>query len=504
MVTREQLASVLDIDLWRSAEPGRDEQFDVDRFGLWLEVLLDSGATYAARRIAEIDADLVTTAFAQHILVFDGAAVLPAPGSDGEDGEGNNPFGDELTCQLGGYLIVSRRAGPWDAVVATLVALDSDHPDYFHRVMAGCRGLSNSAPEVDGLDDLLGAPKQTLFNLASDREQRREREGYVTAAHARAFLQMARELRTDTEAPPDGNPVARAYFRSIGWATPEDVNSGDDHAAPAAVRSAPSDEPGVSAIVEVLRESGVLPDQPRALLSGSRAQTERLALIQAQMQFAREQDETAYSMRTQELAYLANTLVAGCAVQSRRFELQEASDAAAAVCNLGLQNWPRHWFSSSASHGTSDGESGAALNDDFLLGHDLVTVFQVGWAVLHREVAMYTAERLTAALKRVRGHERHIQADLDALRIEMTKQWHAATPWRARDLLDAIASLDMPTWAALVGLLDECPVLHGGVGASRASGTRAVSATAFEFISENSQIAAIHAFLHSLPEALRG
>ena len=43
--TPEQLTSVLDLDLWRHAQPGRDEQFDADRFGEWLEVLVDTGET---------------------------------------------------------------------------------------------------------------------------------------------------------------------------------------------------------------------------------------------------------------------------------------------------------------------------------------------------------------------------------------------------------------------------------------------------------------------------
>src|SRR4029079_803084 len=39
--TPAQLTSLLDLDLWQNARPGRpgsDEQFDVDRFGEWLDV----------------------------------------------------------------------------------------------------------------------------------------------------------------------------------------------------------------------------------------------------------------------------------------------------------------------------------------------------------------------------------------------------------------------------------------------------------------------------------
>jgi hypothetical protein len=61
----------------------------------------------------------------------------------------------------------------------------------------------------------------------------------------------------------------------------------------------------------------------------------------------------------------------------------------------------------------------------------------------------------------------------------------------------------MPAWATLLGLIDECPVMHAGIAASPGSGTLAVSASAFELISENSQIASIRAFMQSLPEILR-
>ena len=52
LATPAQLTSLLDLDLWRHAQPGRDEQFDVDRFGEWLEVLVDTSESVAARTVA--------------------------------------------------------------------------------------------------------------------------------------------------------------------------------------------------------------------------------------------------------------------------------------------------------------------------------------------------------------------------------------------------------------------------------------------------------------------
>src|SRR6266436_5110767 len=65
--------------------------------------------------------------------------------------------------------------------------------------------------------------------------------------------------------------------------------------------------------------------------------------LQQHMQFGHDRDAAAYSMRTEEFAYLANTIVAGCSIQARPFTVREASDAVAAICNLGLENWPARW-----------------------------------------------------------------------------------------------------------------------------------------------------------------
>jgi hypothetical protein len=197
-------------------------------------------------------------------------------------------------------------------------------------------------------------------------------------------------------------------------------------------------------------------------------------------------------------------MLAGCSIQARPFTPQEASDAAVAICNLGLENWPLHWLQANARHGSPVvEEAGAALPDGFLVAHDLVSVFQVGWTVLNDDVSMYAAERLITVLTSLRCEDHEIQAGLDALRIDLARHWQAGAPWRARDALDVIAILDMPAWAALLGLIDECPVIHAGLGASR-PGTRAVSASRFEFISENSQIATVREFMLSLPQTLRG
>ncbi len=210
--TPEQLARVFDLDLWRAPQPGMDEQFDADRFGVWLEVLMESGATSAAQTLAGMDVGVAIAGLSQHARVFDHAAVSPSAPTEGADAPAVRTVNDGLRCEIGGYLVVATRSDSWDAIVALLHLLDAEHHDYFHRVMRGCRRLSNSRPEADGLDDLLTDREQVMFDLAFERERRREKQGYVTPAHARAFLQMSRQLRLGHDSTPPGNPVAPSVF----------------------------------------------------------------------------------------------------------------------------------------------------------------------------------------------------------------------------------------------------------------------------------------------------
>jgi hypothetical protein len=417
---------------------------------------------------------------------------------DGDEWEAPSAH-DGVEIEVGGYRLVARRADSWDAIVATLIALDAEHQVFFHRVMRECRRLSNSGYELDGLDDLLGDDEQVMFDVGVGRERRRDAHGYVAPAEARAFLQMSRCLDLRGAPPSAINPLARAYFHAVASPLvadpeprPERLPAASEPDAESARDPADSSD-AVAAIVGMLQEAGVLPETPRALLGDAPVGATRLALMQKHMQAAGERDPLAWVTRHQEMAYLANAIMTGCPIQARSFTSQEASDAVVAACNLGLERWPSHWLDAPA----------AGLPDSFLVDHDLVTVFQVGWAVLHDTVCMFAAQRLISVLGRLRCEDREIKIGLDSLRRELKKHAESGMPWLARESFDVIASLDMPSWAALLGLVDECPVLHAAIAASRNVAIRTISPSAFEFISENSQIAAVHEFVQSLPDRLR-
>lgn len=448
LATPEQLTHVLDVDVWRAPAPGTDEAFDADRFGLWVAVLMEAGTEVAAEKILGLDIELVIAGFAKHLAVFDRGVTTFYTTLDGEQMGGPCAHKD-VVSEIGGYAIEARRTSAWDAIIELLAFLATEHPEYFHRLMRGCVHLSSGTHEESGFHSLLQARRQDMFDLASERESRREQAGYVTPAQAQAFLKGARELRLDADAPAP-SPLAAAYFRAV-----EPIEASGGEADP---------------VFQILREAGVLTPQPRALLGPAEPGSHRLALIEERL--------SSHPAGAGDLVYLVNALMAGCSVQERPFTAQNASDAAIAMCNLGLENWPRHWPPG-----------------------DLIAAFQVGWNVLYRDVCMHAAQSLVTTLQNIRCSDRDIQLRLDGLRHELVRHIPDGEPWRVRSDIDVIIRLDTASWAGLLGLIDQCPVLHAAAGAARKSVLR-INPTDFEFIAGNCQIATVREFLAGLPARL--
>ena len=472
LATPAQLSRILDVDLWHVRTPGADEQFDADRFGVWLDVLMQSGGAVAAEKLIGLDLELVVAGFSRHTAVFDRAAVSSFTTLDGEQVPGR-VSNAAPTAEIGGYVLEARRTSAWETIVDLLAFLQAEHSEYFQRLIRGCVRLSSGPREADGFHSLPEDSEQGMFDLACDREARREQQGYVTPAQGRAFMQEARHVQLEDARPPH-SPLARAYFRGLE-ATPG--AHGDALGRPSGLLSESRSDDSVhvapdaiAEVVAVLREAGVLTEELRGLLPSAEDEASRPALIQDHV--------ASHPASIEELAYLANAIVAGCSIQARPFAPQEASNAAVAICNLGLEAWPRHW------------------NDC-----DLVAAFQVGWTVLHRDVSMYAAERLIAVIAGIRCNDRDIQLRLQGLRRELVQSVRDATPWRARNALDVIIMLDAPCWAALVALTDECPVLHAAIRASR-DRARSIGPSDYEFISQRSQITIVREFMESLATRL--
>jgi hypothetical protein len=482
LASRQQIARILDADLWQ-ARAGADAMFDVERFGVWLAVLMQSGVAIAADKIAGIDRTLVVQGLSGYISVFDHAAVSSYVTLDGQE-VGGRDSGESRTSDIGGYVIEAKRTAAWDDINALLLFLEDERPDFFHALMHGCVRLSHGAREADGFHNLLEGDDQALFEVASDRAERREALGYVAPADARAFLHGARHVRLDSAAPPD-SPLTRAYDRALDAGTALAADGADARTPLPGTSPAGPETTGPSAVdihvvavVAMLVDAGVLRSEPPRLLLPSASTGPSLALVRDHL--------ATHPSAGGELAYLANTLVTGTRVLGREFTAPEAADAAAATCNLGLEQWPHRWAEK-----------------------NLVAAFGVGWQILYRDVCLYAARRLSESLTALRCRDRGIHLRVASLRVRLSRAIASDAPWQARDDLDVLLSFDPVIWGGLVALISECPVINAAVrGSSPGPASRpshsadSIRMEDFGFIASERDVALAHRFVAAIPHAL--
>jgi Family of unknown function (DUF6178) len=325
LVTSEQLARILDEDVWRSQRPGEDEVFDAERFAVWLEVLLESGDEKVADKLVDLPEELVILGFHRQVLVLDMDALETEVASlDRSDADAVEKALDGCLCEeLGEYRIISRRHDGWDAVIAILLALDRNHHAFLARVLERlCHASSELIEENGGLCDALSSAEMIAEDAAADREDRRAAEGFVSPSSARSFLALARKATAaEVLAEKQRDPVTRAYFRELGAAPLPAQEGGAASPRPliALLRAAEAESPGA-----LLLESAL----------SARPRDEQL-FRDAMRELART-DPAAYGSRLEELGYLVNVLLVGTSRDGRVLRPAEAAEQAVTTCNLGL------------------------------------------------------------------------------------------------------------------------------------------------------------------------
>ena len=333
LASEEQLLDLFDASLWKSESVGGDEHFDPARFATWLEVLLETGEEAAARRFIEMPEELLALSLHSQMLVLDVDALFAdlarAGGRLAQEVEA--ALESSLTFELDRYLLVSRRHEGWDALVTILTVLDRDQNQMLGGLLERC--CAASADYVDdegGLLAVLTSAEMLEIDAAADREDRRARQGYVSPADARAFLALARAQSADellAQIGPD--PLTRAYFRAH-----ETRPAPTEPAAPrgsASDRAAPTDDSG-ERLLAALREAEILPAAQPLLAPPE----QKLDVLRAALARLAELDPAAHAQRMDELAYLANVLIAGASRGARAYRPVEAVEAVIETCTAGL------------------------------------------------------------------------------------------------------------------------------------------------------------------------
>lgn len=329
LATTEQLVAAFDEDLFSNTRPGEREVFNSERFVIWLEVLLEAGEEVAAGRFAELSEEFVVQALSSIVLVLDHDALLASMSQGGEDAAyADKALESCLSEELDGYLLISRSVGGWDAALSLVLALDRDHRAFLVRILDRCADMASGyIDDLDKLATVLSAEDSLAEDVEAEREERRAGRGYVEPRAARSFLSLARMPLPTNARTVERDPVTLAYFRDVLKSTSPAVTDAARASAPR-LRGLLS---GVTGIIDPAPPAPAAPASDKTLLS-----ERQLPLIGA-MQYLSDSQPRTFSQRMEEIAYLANVLIAGAGTEYERFRSAEAAEAVLATVAFGAE-----------------------------------------------------------------------------------------------------------------------------------------------------------------------
>lgn len=444
LATTEQLARMFDEDLWVNQRPGEEERFDAERFLVWLEIMLEAGESFVADRLAALPEDLVTLAFHRQLVVLniDDLAVYMQEQSQRDARQLDKALEGLLYEELDEYQIMARHPEGWDTVFAAILALDREHHDLLARILERCCSMTaDYVEDHGGLYEVLTSEEMLESDLAADREDRRAEQGHVAPATASSFLTLARRRMHASHVEHD--PVTRAYFRDLA-------------PSKAPQRPVPSQYDGLS---QLLKEAEVIVESQPTLALPASTQTRKEPLLMRALQRLAEANPDRFAACSEELAYLANVVVAGCSFRQRRLRPIEALRLVMATCNLGLLL---------ALVGESE-KINTKRASALLERYPADGLFRLAWSELHQKVVL-PAARLASSWLAEQAAQAPVneRGSLTKAEQRLRKATSDGTPWKASSTLELLyEGYDAVLVDALRGLMDECPTLPPPARAAR-------------------------------------
>ncbi|MGD9210804.1 MAG: DUF6178 family protein [Desulfobacteraceae bacterium] len=455
MTTANQLKSVFDEDLWHSEAPGKNEIFNAERFGLWLEILLESGPAFAAEKLTEMDEDLIILGLCRLVRVVNFNNLSHDINSD-QSWNRNDMLDEILDCTLSqefdAYLVVARSQSRWEAIRTVLTELNELDHTRLKRLLMSCCKISWESMENNSEYYHVFTAEETLeADLAAERDGRRGRKGFVSSTDGAYFLASARRITLKKIVAEKGlEPDARVYLKRVSTETEPDANGEST-----AEKLLETSSPHVIHFIETLQAAEILPSARQAKLGWQAEEEPHHLPLAGAMRLVGQMDPELYSQRLIELTYLSNILISGCSFKGRSFWPGEAAEAALSVCNLGSE------YLIKAGYGQKEKQKPDLLTI-LLKKYHLVKLFKVGWKILNDKVTVYTARTLLVYLQYLKDEQTALRQ-----KIAMAHMAHrlktfisSGHPWKFSDHMDSLLTiLDGQTIMVLTDLLQEYPTI---------------------------------------------
>lgn len=336
LATTEQLGDLFDQDLWAARDGASEERFDAGRFALWLRVLFEAGDAAVVERLTALSSDFLTLVVCRLVLVVDidrlGVELSEA---DEDERDATEKALESCLCdEWEEFRLIARDADAWDVIWDALLALDRDDHDFVRSLLE--RAAAVSAETIDdngGLVEVLSSDEMLEGDVRGERDDRRAAKGYVSAADARAFLELAKRGEGPSG---ERDPITRAVFREL-------MRDAAPTRAVAPSRTSEARNRRRHELIERLEAAQVIEasaSRPLAGLLGSGAapaghSSGRVVLERTLAELAETQPEL-YAERLEELGYLANVLISGLGTRDRRLRPVDALEIALELTGFEL------------------------------------------------------------------------------------------------------------------------------------------------------------------------
>jgi hypothetical protein len=423
----ESSLRTLDESIWQSARPGLRAGVDVAQLCEWLETWHDIGEAFLLERLAAMSDDYLVLVLSCLVRVDTETQQRPDSGDVFDAFIEDRPH---LGVRFGPFDVQASHEDYRDVARTTLHALWAETPERLLRLF-GRMSHAHGTPAAQR------SWVTTALDVEFERESFREAQGYVSVAGARAFLTLAGNLTLEAIRELSQYDLeTRRHLASFGEERTNPVQAEESSAA-GADSSADISTSAESASLQALLEAAELvePVAEQLRLTASDQPAHGELLLTTQLRRLAAENPLSFHERGRELAYLANVLKAGIALQEAPLSDAEAKDAAFATCNLGVELAP-----DDAAH--LHGEPG------------LVRTLLLGWHTLRRIAPGIVAvfEHATTSIDSWIREEAVV--GLEDLRVAV-----AQNHWS--DARDACVFLtivfDTATCRAIAPLLDEIP-----------------------------------------------
>ncbi len=432
LTTPKQLATMLDDVAWTSAVPGQPETFDPPEFLRWVEVILEVGEEFCVERLVELGEDFLALAMAHFLGVLDFSVKVL------DDHEVVAPASSVEAMEMyGPYQVTARHDDEWDVVRPMLDAFNSHEPDLLQVILARCYPPSSMIEQ-----DASAASHDAIY----EHMKKREAQGYITPDGARAFLNFARIETLDSLASQEGYDLESArYFRiasagrdrtTVHRPNPEDTNS------PVMAESDDAMQE-LQELTDAVMRNASEPEPPQLFLTGPSDTTPSSDTLKGLLNGLASTNQPKYDKSLTEVAYLSNVLMAGYALDSKRFGEADALEVVLATCNLGLD-----------------------YLDEDNVDHDagMVRLFRIGWNLL-QSISGQAARQLVSLIEstQVDGHPRAWILGEVAMNVcapEFLADVEAASYAEAQQTLQLLSLvLEENEFFAIEGLINDVPRL---------------------------------------------